>query len=352
MSRLFHALGRGLAAVWLGLAHVLGAAVRKIGRTARELEPEHRRDGAGLFLLGLAVVVAAAVWWQLPGGVGDSVRTVVNGSVGLLGWFVPLLLCFVAWRTLRDPESNGPAGRQIIGWAALLFGVLGLVHIANGMPRPHRGDTEALQQAGGAIGFVVSSLFMDLLRSSLVAVPLLVLLSFFGVLVIAGTPLYQVPARLAATRDRLLGRTAPAVPEEVAPEETAPLKRSRPRRRVGSMAEPDPDLGDQPYDSPVLEDRALAKRGRKAAADPPDVTDGSADAVASADGGAERPRRRRTRRCRPASSSSRCPGTSPTRCPATTSSRPARCTRHGPRPPTTWSPGSPRCSSSSTSTPR
>ncbi len=149
------ALGRGLAAVWLGVAHVLGATVRKVGHTARELEPEHRRDGAGLFLIGLAVVVAAAVWWQLPGGVGDTTRTVVNGSVGLLGWFVPLLLCFVAWRNLRNPESNGPAGRQIIGWAALLFGVLGLVHIANGMPRPHRGDTEALQQAGGAIGFVV-----------------------------------------------------------------------------------------------------------------------------------------------------------------------------------------------------
>src|SRR6476661_879727 len=259
------ALGRGVAAVWLGVAHVLGATVRKVGHTARELEPEHRRDGAGLFLIGAAVVVAAAVWWQLPGGVGDAVRTVVNGSVGLLGWFVPLLLCFVAWRNLRNPESNGPAGRQIIGWASLLFGVLGLVHIANGMPRPHRGDTEALQQAGGAIGFVVSSLFMDLLRSSLVAVPLLVLLALFGVLVITGTPVYQVPARLAELRDALLGRT-PVEEEEVPAdeEETAPLKRSRPRRRVGAMTDVDPDAGDQPYDTPVLEDRALSRRKRTA----------------------------------------------------------------------------------------
>src|SRR3954468_23972869 len=237
------ALGRGLVAVWLGVAHVLGATVRKIGHTARDLDPEHRRDGAGLFLIGLAVVVAAAVWWQLPGGVGDFTRTVVNGSVGLLGWFVPLLLCFIAWRNLRNPESNGPAGRQVIGWAALLFGVLGLVHIANGMPRPHRGDTEALQQAGGAIGFVVSSLFMDLLRSSLVVVPLLVLLALFGILVITGTPVYQVPARLREQRDRLLGRTAAAEPREQAASETEPLRRSRPRRRgrprrrVGSLTD-------------------------------------------------------------------------------------------------------------------
>src|SRR4051794_10597436 len=263
------ALGRGLVAVWLGVAHLLGATVRKIGHTARDLDPEHRRDGAGLFLIGLAVVVAAAVWWQLPGGVGDFTRTVVNGSVGLLGWFVPLLLCFVAWRNLRNPETNGPAGRQVIGWAALLFGVLGLVHIANGMPVPHRGDTEALQQAGGAVGFVIASLFMDLLRSSVVAVPLLVLMALFGVLVITGTPVYQVPTRLRELRDRLLGRT-PAAADAPAPEEaeTAPLKRSRPRRRVGSMAQDatvDPDAGDPAYDSPVLEERALGRRKGKAA---------------------------------------------------------------------------------------
>src|SRR3954452_6934544 len=254
IATLGRGLGRGLAALWLGLAHLLGAAVRKIGHTARDLEPEHRRDGAGLFLIGLAVVVAAAVWWQLPGGIGDFTRTVVNGSVGLLGWFVPPLLCFVAWRNLRNPETNGPAGRQVIGWAALLFGVLGLVHIANGMPRPHRGDTEALQQAGGAVGFVIASMFMDLLRSSLVAVPLLVLLAVFGILVITGTPVYQVPTRLRAARDSLLGRAQPA--ETPPAEDPEPLKRARPRRRVGSMAgaeDVDPNLGDQPYDSPVLE---------------------------------------------------------------------------------------------------
>ena len=246
------------------MAHLVGAGVRKVGHTARELDPEHRRDGAGLFLIGLAVVVAAAVWWQLPGGVGDFTRTIVNGSVGLLGWFVPLLLCFVAWRNLRNPESNGPAGRQVIGWAALLFGVLGLVHIANGMPRPHRGDTEELQQAGGAIGFVISSLFMDLLRSTLVVVPLLVLLAVFGVLVITGTPVYQVPNRLRHLRDRLLGRTAAAETSQDEPAAAAaePLRRSRPRRRVGSMSDVDESAGDQPYDTPVLEDRALSKRGK------------------------------------------------------------------------------------------
>ncbi|QNN52238.1 FtsK/SpoIIIE family DNA translocase [Nocardioides mesophilus] len=273
IASLFAALGRAVSAVWLGLAHLIGAGVRKVGHTARELEPEHRRDGAGLFLIGLAVVVAAAVWWQLPGGVGDFTRTVVAGSVGLVGWFMPFLLCFVAWRNLRDPETNGPAGRQVIGWGALLFGVLGLVHIGNGMPEPSAGDTSDLQQAGGAVGFVVASLCMDLLRSTLVVVPLLVLLSLFGVLVITATPLYQVPARLREARDRLLGRGTAA--EQPAPaEETQPIRRSRSRRRpadgTDADGEVDPDLGDEPYATPVLEERAFLGRKKKATAESSD----------------------------------------------------------------------------------
>ena len=149
------------------------AAYAASGTPPASSTPQHRRDGAGLFLVGVALVVAAAVWWQLPGGIGDFTRTVVAGSVGLLAWLVPLLLCFVAWRNLRDPEANGPAGRQVIGWTALLFGVLGIVHIANGSPTPQLGDTAPLQQAGGAIGFVVSKLLMDLLQTAYVVVPLL-----------------------------------------------------------------------------------------------------------------------------------------------------------------------------------
>src|SRR5687767_12975338 len=176
VSLFFSAIGRVLATAWLGLAHAIGGGVRRIGHTASELDPAHRRDGAGLFLVGVALVVASAVWWQLPGGIGDFTRTVVAGSVGLLAWLVPLLLCFVAWRNQQAPEPTRPAGRQVIGWTALLFGVLGIVHIANGSPTPQLGDTAPLQQAGGAIGFVVAKLLMDLLQTAYVVVPLLGLL--------------------------------------------------------------------------------------------------------------------------------------------------------------------------------
>ncbi len=253
------AVGRLLAALWLGVAHTVGAAVRRVGHSARELDPELRRDGVGLFLVALAVVVAASVWWRLPGGVGDTIRTMVNGSVGLLGWFVPLVLVGLGAVTMRNPERTGPAGRQAIGWTALVFGVLGLVHLSHGSPEGT--DTAALQDAGGAVGFVIGSLAMDLLQTPFVVVPIFVLLSLFGVLVVTATPVHQIPARLAALRG--IGHHGGPDPE---PQAAPPaLRRSRARRRVGSLAEDGDDFtpeGDPAYDSPVKVEPERDKAGR------------------------------------------------------------------------------------------
>ena len=244
----------------MATAHGLGAGARKVGGAARDLEPEQRRDGVGLSLIALAVVAAAAVWWQLPGGAMDVARTVVSGSVGKVGWLVPVMLVLIGWRNMRDPEHNGPAGRQVIGWLALGFGVLGIVHIASGNPQPELGDATELQFGGGAVGFVVSSLLLDLLRSAYVVVPLLVLLSVFGVLVITATPVYQVPARLAALRDSMLGRTPAA--DDADGDATQPVR----TRRGGADPDIDPDIdpamGDPAYDTPVLSERELRKRKR------------------------------------------------------------------------------------------
>jgi len=240
---------RGLSAVWLGIAHGVGAAARGIGHSARDLEPEHRRDGAGLFLFGLAVVVAGAVWFQLPGGVMEVARTAVAGSVGKVGWFVPLLIVVAGWRVMRDPVSTGPAGRQVVGWAAFAFGLLGVVHIANGNPQPTAGDSSALQDAGGAVGFVVSSLLLDLLQSEYVVVPLLLLLAFFGTLVITSTPLYRVPSRLAALRDHALGRHGDGDEDDA----TQPF-------RTRKDLDIDPEMGDPAYDSPVIEEKPRRRR--------------------------------------------------------------------------------------------
>jgi S-DNA-T family DNA segregation ATPase FtsK/SpoIIIE len=270
-------VGRAVRAVYLGIAHLIGAVVRSIGSTARDLDPEHRRDGVGLALVGLAIVVGAAVWWRLPGDVGDVIRAVVEGSVGIAAYAVPLLLLLAALRFMRNPERTGPAGRPVIGWTAIALGVLGLIHIQHGLPRPS-GGSEALREAGGAVGYIGSALIADLFRSTLIAIPLLVLLSFFGLLVVTATPVYQIPSRLAAAWHKILGRTpsdadAASTTDPDAPTQEIPavetLNRHRPRRRVGTMTE-DADATGDANDNPaqtaaVLEGRNLSQRGKRGA---------------------------------------------------------------------------------------
>ena len=125
--------------VWMALAHTVGATVRAFGRHARDLDPAHRRDGVGLATLGLAIIMAAVTWFRLGGAVGHGLSAVVRSGFGSAAWVVPLLLGLLAWRYLRHPDRNADTARMIIGWTALIIGVLGLVNIAHGTPRPTDG---------------------------------------------------------------------------------------------------------------------------------------------------------------------------------------------------------------------
>jgi S-DNA-T family DNA segregation ATPase FtsK/SpoIIIE len=239
-----------------------------VGSTARDLDPEHRRDGFGLALIGLAIVVAAAVWWRLPSPVGDAIRSVVAGSLGVGAFALPLLLLLWSWRTLRSPDLNGPAGRPVIGWSAIGLGVLGLISIGHGLPRPS-GGSAALRDAGGAVGYIGSALVADLFRSTLIAIPLLTLLALFGALVVTGTPLHEVPARLRRVRDVVTSRVRPERP--LPPGATAadmvstePLQRTRPRRRVGALTEHEAVDATDPES---MEGRELSRRADGTAAD-------------------------------------------------------------------------------------
>src|SRR5258705_10174654 len=171
----------------------------------------------------------------------------------------------LSWRTLRRSDGNAPAGRQVIGWISVALGVLGLVQIANGIPRPGNPSAEgSLQDAGGAIGYVVSSLLSDML-TQYVAVPLLVLLSLFGALVVTGTPVYAIPLRVRAAFDVLMGRTEiPAdAPSAASPGRNDTVRLTRKERRQKALEE-DGEPSVKPYDSPLLEGREIFKRGKKA----------------------------------------------------------------------------------------
>ncbi|WP_204912799.1 DNA translocase FtsK 4TM domain-containing protein [Microlunatus spumicola] len=234
-------LVRGLAVLWSGLAHGAGTAARAIGHGARDLDPGLRRDGAGLFVLALAVVIAAEFWFGLPGRFGQIVHVGVSTIIGWLATSAPILLGVMAWRTLRHPDHNGPAGRQVVGWGAILFGLLGLVNIAKGLPLTDQ--PERLREAGGILGYLSSSILADLV-TVYAAVPLLVLLLLFGVLVVVGIPLHELVDRARVATARLT---------------------AEPEALEGTVLDDDLEYGvDEAYETPVIEERAPRRKGRAA----------------------------------------------------------------------------------------
>lgn len=190
---------RLVRAVWLGVAHAVGATFRGIGRGAKGLDPAHRKDGVALLLLGIALIVAAGTWSNLRGPVGDLVEMLVTGAFGRLDLLVPILLGVIAARLIRHPEQPEANGRIVIGLSALAIGVLGQVHIACGSPARSDG-MQAIRDAGGLIGWGASTP-LTYTMGDVLAVPLLVLLTIFGLLVVTATPVNAIPQRL-----RLLGQ--------------------------------------------------------------------------------------------------------------------------------------------------
>jgi len=190
-------------AVWLGAAHGVGALVRTIGKGARELDPAHRRDGVAFFLIGLAVVVAAREWWGIQGTFGKVVHGVVAGTFGLAGVAVPVLLLWLAVRIMRHPERAQANSRVAIGLTLIVVSVCSLVHISEDLPAPRDGF-EAVQNAGGIVGYLAATPVTTGLTPWF-AVPIFLLLGFFGLLVVTATPVHRIPSRLRGLYDVLTG---------------------------------------------------------------------------------------------------------------------------------------------------
>ncbi|MFI7384145.1 DNA translocase FtsK [Streptomyces sp. NPDC049813] len=278
---------RLVRALWLGVAHSVGAMFRGIGRGAKGLDPAHRKDGLALLLLGVALVCAAGTWSNLQGPVGGLVEMLVTGAFGRLDLLLPILLGVIAVRLIRHPEKPEANGRIVIGLSALVVGVLGQVHIACGSPARSDG-MQAIRDAGGLIGWAAATP-LTFTMTEVLAVPLLVLLTVFGLLVVTATPVNAIPQRL-----RLLGVRLGIVHDDLAVEEFAAEEydeewREAPpapaRRRAAAPG------GSTVYDPDRIEEDALSKRRRprRASVQPSmersmDAVDVAAAAAAALDG--------------------------------------------------------------------
>lgn len=278
---------RLVRALWLGLAHAVGAVFRGLGQGAKNLDPAHRKDGVALLLLAIALIVAAGTWADLEGPVGDLVEILVTGAFGRLDLLVPILVAVVAVRFIRHPEKPEANGRIVIGLSALVVGVLGQIHIGCGSPARSEG-MHAIRDAGGLIGWGAATPLSSTMTDVL-AVPLLVLLTVFGLLVVTATPVNAIPQRLRLLGVRL-GLVHEPEPAEFAEDDARYEEQWRealPASRRGRRPAP------EEYDPDSAEHEALTRRRsrrRRSAVPQPDMNrpmdavDVAAAAAAALDG--------------------------------------------------------------------
>ena len=187
IARVLTGLGRLIQRIWVGCAHLVGAGARVFGRSARDLDPAHRRGGLGLALVAAAVILIAATWFGVDGWFISWTSALTTAFLGSLGWLVPLLLIALAWRFLRHPQDNAATGRVLIGGVALGVTLVGLWHLSQGSATPSDG-ADAMNSGGGVIGWLATAPIESAVGPIVTAI-LLLLLGVFGLLVLTSTSL-------------------------------------------------------------------------------------------------------------------------------------------------------------------
>ncbi len=189
-------IGSALAAVWRFLAKSLGSSVRFVARGARDLDPEHHRDGAALLVLILSLAAIAGTWFHADNFVGRNLYSLFYGAFGRVGVLTPLVLIYFAVRLFRKPDDSHVTGRITVGIITLIISATGLAHLLNGsLGSTNPMGATAIREGGGLLGYWVSKPLVALM-TSLLAYPLLVALFFFGILIVTATPISKVGSKL------------------------------------------------------------------------------------------------------------------------------------------------------------
>ncbi|MDT5221950.1 MAG: segregation ATPase FtsK/SpoIIIE, family, partial [Mycobacterium sp.] len=182
--------GRTARGAWMMAARGTGRAARSIGQ-ARHIEPGHRRDGIALVLLGAAVIVAASSWFDAARPVGAWVDAGLRIFIGSAVVLLPLVAAAAAIVLMRTEPNSEARPRLILGSSLIALSFLGLRHLWAGSPE----DPAPRRLAAGFIGFAIGGPLSDGL-TAWIAAPLLFIGGLFGVLLLTGITIREVPEAL------------------------------------------------------------------------------------------------------------------------------------------------------------
>ncbi|MGB7111541.1 MAG: DNA translocase FtsK, partial [Mycobacterium sp.] len=167
-----------------------GGTARSVGR-ARDIDPGHRRDGLALAFLGLAVVIAASSWFDAAGPVGAWIDSVLRIFIGSAVVVLPVVTAAVAVLLMRTEPNPDARPRLVLGATMVALPVLGLWHLWAGSPDNPGGRAHA----AGFIGFAIGGPLSEGLTAWICA-PLLFIGALFGLLLLTGTTIREVPETL------------------------------------------------------------------------------------------------------------------------------------------------------------
>ncbi len=188
----------------------------KVSEAQQARRREHWLDAFGFLLLALAIVSVVAEWFGITAPAAHWVHVAATVLVGRLSILAPAALFVWSIRVLRRRHRVDRSYRMMVGVACELLALTGIAHAALGFPSLSDGLSE-VQEAGGVFGFLLGyPLALGL--TPVPAILVLLLLAFFGLLVITRTPINSLPEKLSVVRVRLFGEP---IEYEVAEDETA-----------------------------------------------------------------------------------------------------------------------------------
>ncbi|WP_209561118.1 DNA translocase FtsK [Frigoribacterium sp. PvP032] len=193
-----------LASAWMGLAHLTGGAFRLFG--SESLDKSERRDGVPFLLVLLAIAGAVVEWLNptSPIAVGFDAYT-FGGLVGRVAYALPVIMVLFAGWLFRHPASVHDNTRIGIGLGLMIVSISALCHIYGGQPQAVEG-MRALATGGGVLGWLVAS-WLVMLATEWVAVPVVVVLLAFSLLIMTKTPPNRIGHRLGDLYRWLFGET-------------------------------------------------------------------------------------------------------------------------------------------------
>lgn len=190
----------------LAIPRGVGGMVRAVSGVGEEYDMAYRRDGLCFLFLILAALFCASEWFRVNGVFGRFLHLIGSGALGVMSVILPVLLIYVAVRLMRHSgkKSNNP--RVLAGWFMLAWSVCSIIDVAR-ISSLRTFNLEAIQNAGGLLGFVLGSPLAWGL-SPVFAIVVFVIIGLYSLLLITGTHVTDIPEQAKSLASKITGSSS------------------------------------------------------------------------------------------------------------------------------------------------